>query len=183
MGLFDRFRKKANETDLTRDLVLEKMKVGYFVDYDLESYEVTAHHYYDFGDGLEMQEWCLNSGRKTFYLTRFEDDEVEWCLSQKTPIGAIDGDMRKHIMAHEDPPNRVVFKGETYYLDSSDAGYFYENSEGNGEEFISWTFLDESSEKVLTIEQWDEDAFEASFGHYVEEYQFTHILPGKGSGS
>ena len=29
----------------------------------------------------------------------------------------------------------------------------------------------------LTIEQWDEDEFEASVGKYVNEYEFSYILP------
>lgn len=183
MGWFDRFKKKTPETDLTRDLVLSKLKVGYFVDYELDSYEVTAHHVYDLGDEMEMEEWALNSGRKTLYLSRYEDDEVEWSLAKKIPIGAIDGNMRDYIQTHDDPPDRITYQDTTYYLDDSDAGYFYENGKGKGEEFLSWTFLDESGDNIVTIEQWDEDAFEASSGHYVQEYQFTHILPGRGSGS
>lgn len=179
MGLFDLFKKKPQELDLTKDLVLSKMDVGYFVDFELESYEVVAKHYYDLGDEGHLDEWVLNSGKTTYYLERYEDDEVSWSLSQKIPIGAIDSDVRAHIMQHDDPPNRLTYKGDTYYLDGSDAGYFYENGRKPAYEFITWTFVDEADERLLTVEQWDEDAFEAAAGRYVEEYQFTHILPGQ----
>ncbi|MBT3880259.1 MAG: DUF4178 domain-containing protein [Candidatus Scalindua sp.] len=45
-------------------------------------------------------------------------------------------------------------------------------------EFLYWDYYDLSEEKTLTIEQWGEDKFDASVGNYVEEYQFTNILPG-----
>ncbi|MFQ5585121.1 MAG: DUF4178 domain-containing protein [Calditrichia bacterium] len=43
-----------------------------------------------------------------------------------------------------------------------------------------WDFIDEEDENFLTIEQWGETEFEAAMGYYVEEYQFTNILPGTG---
>ena len=46
MGLKDIFRQKKEspEIDPIRDLVLSKLKVGYFVDYDLKTWEVTAYN-------------------------------------------------------------------------------------------------------------------------------------------
>ncbi len=45
-------------------------------------------------------------------------------------------------------------------------------------ELLCWDYYDLSEEKTLTIEQWGEEKFEAAVGIYVEEYQFTNILPG-----
>jgi len=181
MGLFDMFKRKPEPADPTRDLVLSKLKVGYFLDYELDSFEVTAHHRYDIGDDGEIEEWALDSGKQTYFLERFEDDDVVWSLARKIPIGAIDGDIRGHIHEHDDPPERIVYKDETYYLEDSDAGYFYENCKGSGDEFISWTYVDDSQKRFVTIEQWGENEFEAAAGDYVAEYQFTNILPGQGS--
>ena len=46
-----------------------------------------------------------------------------------------------------------------------------------GQEFIIWNYFDESGKLTLSLEQWDEDAYDASVGEVVEEYQFSSILP------
>ena len=53
-----------------------------------------------------------------------------------------------------------------------------ESAAGSGEEFINWSYVDESEKQVLVIEQWGENEFAASAGEVVEPYQFSNILPG-----
>ncbi len=57
-------------------------------------------------------------------------------------------------------------------------GYFCKGEGKERIEFLYWDYYDLSEEKTLTIEQWGEDKFDSSVGNYVEEYQFTNILPG-----
>jgi hypothetical protein len=179
MGLKDIFKKnkKGNEFDPLKDLVLSKLRVGYYVDYDMKTWEVTDYNRYDFGEGYSTDEWELTTGHEKIYLERSEDDEVEWTISKKIPIGAIEGNIRQYIIEHDDPPEQVICKGKKYYLDESGAGHMYKGGEGETKEFIYWDFIDEEDENFLTIEQWGETEFEASKGCYVEEYQFSNILP------
>jgi hypothetical protein len=184
MGLFDIFKDKKDGEDFDplRDLELSKLKVGYYVDYDLKTWEVTAYNRYDYGEGYSGEEWELTSGREKWYLGREEDDEVVWTLCKKLPIGAIEGNIRQHIIENEDPPNQIVVKGKTYYLEESGSAYLHENGTGPGIGFIAWDFIDENDETFVSIEQWGEEEFEAAEGFYVEEYQFSNILPaGEGS--
>jgi hypothetical protein len=122
-------------------------------------------------------EWEITSGRKKRYLERAEDDEIIWTLSKKIPISAIEGDIRKYIIAHDDPPEKFVYSEKTYYLDESGTGRMLKQ-DTVPKEFVYWEFIDEDDENLVTIEQWGETEFEAAAGHYVEEYQFTNILPG-----
>ena len=180
MGLFDFLTgkdKKLEGPDPLHDLILEKLQVGYLVDYDLKTWTVTERHRYDL-DGDRTDEWELQAGDEVRYLERSEEDEVEWAFSRKIPIGAIEGDMRRHIIDHEDPPAQIVYKGKTYYLDCSGPGYFYKDGKGSAEEFIYWEFIDEEDKNFVSIEQWGETDFEAAVGQWVEEYQFSDILPG-----
>ena len=180
MGLFDFLTGKKKELegpDPLHDLTLAKMKVGYLVDYDLKTWQVTERHRYDY-DGDRSDEWELTAGSEVCYLERTEDDEVEWALSRKMPIGAIDGDVRRHIIDHDDPPAKIVYRGTTYYLEASGPAYFYKDGKGSAEGFVYWEFIDEDDENFVNIEQWGETEFEASAGRWVEEYQFSHILPG-----
>ena len=182
MGLKDFFGKKSGESiDPLKDLTLSKLKPGYIIDYDMKTWQVTAYNKYEFEDGYKAEEWGLNSGDEICYLERSEDDEVEWSLSKKIPIGAIEGDIRKYIIDNDDPPAKLVYKGKTYYLEESGPGYFYEGGNEPGKEFIYWEFIDEADKHFISIEQWGETEFEAAEGFAVEEYQFTNILPGEKS--
>lgn len=181
MGLMDFFKKDRKEAfDPLRDLELSKLRVGYYVDYDMKTWEVKAYRKYDFGEGYISEEWELLSGRAKWFLERSENDEVEWTFSRKIPMGAIEGDVRKHIIEHDDPPEQIVYDGKTYYLDEAGPGRMFEGDDPVGKEFIYWDFIDEEDEQFVTIEQWGETEFEAAAGYYVEEYQFSNILPGEG---
>ena len=177
MGLFDIFRSKPAEADPLADLVLGRMKVGFLVDYDLATWTVTAYNRYDF-DGDAVEEWELTEGHRKRYLERSEDDGVHWSLSKKIPVGSIDGDVRRRIIDHDDPPERVSYQGTEYYLDDSAAGHMRPGGDGAPQQLIKWEYLDEEGEKYLTVEQWGENEFAASAGEVVETYQFSNILPG-----
>ena len=179
MGLTDRLfgKKKADdEPDPLADLVLGKLKVGYLVDYDLQTWQVTSYCRYTFsGKDDSVEEWELSAGGEQRYLERADGG---WSLSTKISIGAIEGDIRRHILDHEDPPGRIVFKGAEYHLDASYAGQMYLDGKGTGENVIRWEFLDEAETSFVGVEQWSETEFAAATGFVVEDYQFTHILPG-----
>ena len=180
MGFFDFIKKKdAVPLDPLKDLILEKMRIGYFVDYDMQTWQVIGYNSYEYGEGESVDEWELKHGREKRYLERFEEDEVIWSFGQKIAIGAIEGDLRKYIMKNDDLPENITYNGLSYYLDESGAGYFYKNGTRPGIQFIFWNFIDEANDKYVSIEQWGESDFEASAGIFVEEYQFTNILPGE----
>ena len=172
------FSKKDSspELDPLQDLTLSALKPGYVLEYDLKTWQVSAHSYYDY-DGDRVEEWELTCADEVRYLTREEDDGVSWSLTRKVPLNAIDEDIRRHMRDSEDPPDPVTFDSVEYIGKSSEVGKYFKDGEGSGEEFVEWEYLDESERKTLTIEQWGDDEFEASAGEIVEEYQFTDILP------
>ena len=179
MGLTDRLfgKKKVDEgPDPLADLVLEKLRVGYLVDYDLQTWQVTGYSRYTFsGKDDSVEEWELTAAGEQRYLERADGG---WSLSRKISIGAIDGDIRRHILDHDDPPGRIVFKGTAYHLDASYAGRMFPDGKGSGEDVIRWEYLDEDETSFVGIEQWSETEFAAATGFIVEDYQFDHILPG-----
>jgi len=177
MGFKDLFKKNKPEPDPLKDLTLARMKRGYFVDYDLKTWEVTAVNYYDFGEGIISREWQLKSEDETVYLELESDDEDYWSLNRKIPFARLGSKIKDYILEHEDPPDEIVFDGVTYYIDETGAGHFYKDETGAGQEFIRWSYIDDSGKKLLDIEQWGEEDFEASVGEQVEEYQFSNILP------
>ncbi len=179
MGLMDRMfgRKPADQApDPLADLVLDKLKVGYLVDYDLQTWQVTGYCRYTFsGMDRSVEEWELSAGGERRYL---ELADGGWSLSRTISIGAMDGDIRRHILDHDDPPARIVFEGAEYHLDACYGGHMFPDGKGAGEQMIRWEFLDAAEKKFVGIEQHGETEFAAAAGFVVEEYEFTHLLPG-----
>ena len=162
--------------DPLADLVLDKLKVGYLVDYDLQTWQVTGYARYTFSEKDDsVEEWELTAAGEQRYLERADG---AWSLSRKIAIGDIDGDIRRHILDHEDPPERIVFKGTEYHLDGAFSGRMFPDGKGTGNELFRWEFLNEAETGFVGLEQWGETEFAAATGVVVEEYQFEHILPG-----
>ena len=181
--MWNPFKKKDQEDalDPLSDLTLSALKKGYFLDYDLKTWEVTAHNRYDY-DGDWTDEWELTSADEVRYLEREVDDEEIWVLYRKVSVSDIDDDVRSTILEDDDPPNVVSFEGVTYEAESSDAGHFHRDggmsTGGPGKEFVNWTYVDEAEKLVLVIEQWGEDEFAVSAGEFVKPFMFSSILPG-----
>jgi hypothetical protein len=174
-------KKKKEESGTLTDLGLKDLQVGYFVDYDLKTWEVVARHTYDWGQGDVTQEWQLKSADDTLYLERESDDEEEWSVSRPIPFARLGEAVRGHIRENEDPPEEIEYEGVTYYLDSFGGGQFFRNGEGPGRELLAWDYEDEEGDHYLAIEQWGEEEFEAAVGGPAESYQFTNILPRESS--
>lgn len=169
-------KKKKEEPDI--DITLSKIKVGYIVDYDLNTWEITEYNKYDWGNGIFSYEWELKSGNDVCYLEcENDEDEDEWILVKKIPFRSLFPELGKYIQQNEDPPEGLTYEGVKYCLDERGGGYFCRGGGDQGAEFLYWDYVDKSEELILTIEQWSEERFEAVAGKYVEEYQFSNILP------
>jgi hypothetical protein len=70
----------------------------------------------------------------------------------------------------------VRFAGLEYVGEESDAGLYRAGREGDGREFVSWSYA-AADGQLLFLSQWGEREFSAYAGIAVEEYQFTDILP------
>ncbi|KPA12419.1 hypothetical protein MHK_007383 [Candidatus Magnetomorum sp. HK-1] len=176
MGWKDLFKKKDQDEDLT-DLRLDQIKPGYFVDYDLKTWEVKAYNKYDWGSGEISDEWHLVSSDDAIFLEREVDDEEAWLVTRKISFNKLGASVRSHILEHEDPPNEITYENRTYYLEDSAGGYFHPDGKSDSYELVSWTYEDDSGDRLLGIEQWGEQDFAAWVGIPAEDYQFTNILP------
>ena len=85
---FDFFKKKKKEEEFRiEDLVLSKLKTGFMVDYDMQTYVVAGYNKYQWNEGGVTDEWELKSGDETWFLERTQEDgEVEWSLCRKLPL-------------------------------------------------------------------------------------------------
>jgi len=179
MGVKDWFKKKQKDDgiDPLTGLTLSHLKIGYYVDYDLKTWEVTAFNTYDWGSGDYTHEWQLTSSGDLLYLEKDMDDEEFWSISRKISFRDLGPGIAEHIKVHDDPPETLKYQGITYFLEEMAGGHFYQNGTGQGFPLLTWNYEDEDGSHFLTIEQWGDDDFAAALGEPVESYQFTNILP------
>jgi hypothetical protein len=178
MGIFDYIKKgKESVPDPLGDLSLDNLKPGYFVDYDMKTWEVEARNHYEWGESDISHEWQLRSADEVVFLEKESDDEDEWSLNRSIQFDRLGVDIKNHILENEDPPKEIFFAGATYYRTETAGGHFFKDGKGPGKEMLCWDYEDDSGRKFLTIEQWGEEDFQASVGIPVEPYQFTNILP------
>ena len=152
------------------------MQVGFLVDYDLKTWQVTGYGTYDY-DGYETEEWELTADRQVHFLERGEEDGKQiWTLTRAIDLGEIEGDIAAAIIAADDPPEEVRFEGRTYEGTESSAGLYRKGGDGAEREFVTWSFAAEDGLLLFINQRGDRD-FSAYAGSAVEEYQFTDILP------
>ena len=160
-----------------QDYKLATMQVGFLVDYDLRTWQVTAYQTYDF-DGFLTQEWEMRQGQEVRYLERAEEDgSIELSFTRRIDLNQIEEAVVDAIIETENPPETVQFEGRQYTAVEHSAGLMRENGEGDGREFVNWSYESEGK-RALFITQWGERDIVAFEGTYAEEYEFADILPG-----
>ncbi|MBN2595432.1 DUF4178 domain-containing protein [Labilibaculum sp.] len=177
MGFTDFFKRKQPKYDTTNIRVTD-LDVGFVFEYDLSSWEVQASYEYDWGDNYFSKEYKINDGSKTLFLSVEDDDEISLGVCDKIKVRELGENVLSDLLTDQKPPKSVIYKDKKYFFDQESPGYF--NDKARGEdwvEFISWDFVDESGEYIVTIEQWDEKEFEASAGKAIKEFEISNILP------
>mgnify|MGYP001352236522 CR=1 FL=1 len=178
--MFNLFNKKKKEEPNPFGRTVRDLDQGYIFEYDLRSWEVKKVYEYDWGHNDFTREYKISDGSETFYLNVEEDDELELVLAKKIKIRNIQSDLPTLIRENETPPDTLVYEGKEFYLDEESPGYFRElpsDDDEDWEEFISWDYYDKSGKEVITLEQWDDRSFDASYGKTIKEFEISNILP------
>ncbi len=182
--VFERFFKKKKtepEVDPITGLTLESLKTGYYVDYDMKTWQVISTNTYDWGEGDITYEWQLESHDDTLFLEREVDDDDYWSICRKQPFKKLDAETRTKLLDYDNPPESLVFDGKTFYLEETGGALFYKDNSPEGKEVFKWDFCDETGKLFVTVEQWDENDYELVVGEKAHEYQFSNILPAPGA--
>lgn len=180
MGLRDFFKKKKDTSapDPLSGLTLDALKKGYYLDYDMKTWEVVSANTYDWGEGDITYEWQLQCHDDTLFLEMETDDEAFWSVSRKVPLRKLDQRIIQQLKNGDDPPETLPFEGEVFYMEESGGCHFHADGAETGREMFQWSYEDDAGTRYLTIEQWGDTEFELCLGKKVQEYQFSDILPG-----
>lgn len=172
-------KKDKEEPKDYANMTVKDLQAGCLFEYDLKTWQVQEEYKYDWGDHCFSQEFKISSGKETLFLQVEDEDELELCLFQPVKIRKIDPDLPDHIIQNERPPKTLFYDNKKFYLDEESPGYFQNVTENKGSwtEMISWDYYDDDEDYCLSIEQWEERSFEASYGKYIEPYEISNILP------
>jgi len=176
MGLFDFFKKKDTPSFDITDIRVGDLNKGFVFDYNMSTWTVEKTFEYDWGDEYFSKDHKITNGKDTYYLSVSDDDgEVEMSLLSKIKFSSLDGDLHTYIKLNEEPPSRISYEGESYSMDSGSAGFIRNGDDWD--EMMSWEYFNAKEDRVLCIEQFDENEFEASCGVVLKEYEISNILP------
>ncbi|NLR90741.1 MULTISPECIES: DUF4178 domain-containing protein [Flammeovirga] len=178
-GFFKKKKKEEPHYDPT-NISIRDLRKGYVLDYDLQSWEVTEEYEYDWGGGEFSWEYKLQSATESVFLSIEDDDFLTGTVNKKIMWGKLPDEVEDGITSKGKPPKKITFNGKTYYRDSKNVGFWrnvHTTSSDNSSEYMSWEYYDDSEKFVLTIEQFDDEEFEASLGVVEEPDKFTNILP------
>jgi hypothetical protein len=177
MGIFDIFKKKEEKHYDPTDIKVTDLENGYLLDYDFETWTVTKMSEYDWGSNFFTREFTITSKDKVRYLHIEDDGKLIITLSEEIKFRKLGVEVLDHIELNGKPPKKINFLGITYFLDEKSPG-FYRNTENESwEELISFDYLDDNEKKCLSISQWGDDDFEASFGEIIKPIDISNILP------
>ena len=126
----------------------------------------------------------LRSASDEIYLSLENEGELEIVLANKIRLIKLGEDLDDQIVANERPPKTITYEGVKYYRDNESPGYYRNTATTEREqsiEMITWDYYDDDEEKSISIEQFGEREFEAYIGVYVEEYEFSNIIPASNS--
>jgi len=163
------FSKNNNSGGLN----LLDLHTGSQFEYDSKTWTVTNVTDCDWGDS-ESKEYDIEAGgEKACLEAGLEESELSMTVTKSISINMIDGDTIGHIHQHNNAPQELSMNGYQFYLADDYGGFCSNRNTGEKDEVYIWEYYDESENFVLTIEQWDENEFEASFGTIVREHEIN----------
>ena len=181
MGLFDFFKKKTPDYDVT-NMSIHDLNVGFIFEYDIDTWEVKETYEYDWGSNFFSREYKVTNGKDIKYLSVEEDDDLELCWTDKIKLVEIDENLLDKLISKQKPPKKLHINGIDFFYEEVSTGYFQkglDRDENSWEEYRCWDFEDKSGDHILSIEQWDDEVFEASIGKNLKEFEISNILPAE----
>ena len=181
---FNFFKKKKKKEDKPHydptNIQITDLRVGFFVDYDLKTWEVAEEYEYDWGDSEFTFEFQLVAGDDMCFLSIDKEDGLTLVISKKIKLNRLDPELSDRIIKKGKPFKKIKYKGTTYYRENEAVGFYRNTATTKSEksqEMIAWDYFDDEEKKTITIEQWEDEFFEASIGIVVPEYEFMNITP------
>lgn len=159
------------------NLKVTDLRKGFLFDYDLNTWEVKEEFEYDWANEFYTKEYKVVNGREERFLSVAVDDETTLALWEKVGVHSIDTRIPGHIRQNDEPMLQISMDGDVYYRKEESMGYWRNTATSNWQKLISWDYETKDGSKLISIERWGEEEFEASKGKRVKEYEISNVLP------
>jgi len=166
MGFLSKlFGSKEPQRPAVKERNVMNLKMGDFITYDLEDFEVVGKLSYN-DHGFKWYAYQLQGNNKVIWLSVEMDDELELGIYVKNTL-----------KLQEPIPKKIELDGVTYIQD--EYGTALVTGEGrsqnvDGVQCRYFSYYDEQDEKALSLEIWGNE-IEASTGYDIEEYEIKII--------
>ena len=176
MGIFEFFKKKKELTAV--DYTVNNLKKGFMLDYFLKTWEVKKVYIYDWGNNSYSREYYLHSGNENLYFNVEDDDELICSVWKKIQLTQISPGLVEIIGATDEGPATISYNNATFVkISSNPAHCFEEGTEDDFYELINWIYQNTDNKELISIDRVGEEEYEVSHGSYVQEFEFSNILP------
>ncbi len=147
-----------------------------------ETYLVNGKHKYTESPNCEWFELQLTRIKdgQSLYVEFEHDDELEISITtEKLKLSRLSIDEDDLEKFDDDEKGSFRFRGAIYnYEDSGDAK-FHKNTKGDGTKFYFYDFESEDEKSFLGIEEWSDNDYEVSVGHYLKNKDVVILNTGK----
>ena len=180
MKLFNLFNRKSKKEERhfdPLDIRVIHLENDYLFDYELTTWQVVKMAEYDWGDNFFTREFTVKAGNQTRFLHIEEDDKLIVSWTEEIKWRTLGDKVINSIKNNGEPPKEFEYKGVLFYLDEVSPGYYRETNTDEWEELIAYDYVNADETLCLSIDQWGEDDYEASYGKIIKENQISNILP------
>lgn len=169
-------KTEEEKTNFVSEFTLKDIKKGFILDYFMQSWEVTEHYEYNWGNNFTSNEFTLDNGKEKIFLHIEDDDELKCMISRETSLPSLNPALKSNLKSTGKPIPEIAFKDTNYVLEKEFSAQFKKYNAMGWSSFSGWEFYDASEEKFISINDYGNNEYEAYYGHIVKEYEFSNFL-------
>jgi len=172
------FKSKQSEIEDTQiDFEIEDLKKGYFLDYDLKTWQVNDFSTYTWDNGVNDFESTLFDGKDTLYLT-YETVNNASSIYWEKKIDDIWVAARNKIRANQDMIQETFsFNNKVYHFAAEGSARVKSTKETYT--MVNWLFESEDGKHLVSLNKYEDGSIDAYVGIKITNHQISNITPGK----
>jgi len=173
------FKGKKSEIEDTKiDFEIEDLKKGYFLDYDLTTWQIIDFSTYTWDNGVtDFESTLFDGGNKKLFLT-YETINKASSMYWEVSIDKIWGEARQKIRADQDLSQETfTFEGKDYHFAGEGSALVKSTKEKYT--MVNWLFESSDHKHLVSFNRYDDRFIDAYIGIRITEHQISNITPGK----
>ncbi len=157
---------------------IEGLGVGFFLDYDLKTWEIAGEYEFSRTDGNSEKTFkLLNHSERLFLHLWKKQYTLISHVTRPVNIQMVDENLAPEIIATDAPFEMLTFEDTTFYIENFAEGMMYDlTQKSSGINAMVWNYFDGQHRKILRIERFGRADFRVFVGKYVSPFEFSDIV-------